>query len=63
MTSRQFVVDVTDTIRAILEQEDTDSDARISVDDVGPKVFSLATAASNGHRTVDIWVKKVILAR
>ncbi|VDB85689.1 unnamed protein product [Peniophora sp. CBMAI 1063] len=51
---RRFLIDVEDTIRLILEQEDTDGDFQISVTDAGPKILSLGTATSNGYKTFDI---------
>ncbi|KAN0092931.1 glycoside hydrolase family 37 protein [Tylopilus felleus] len=51
---RRFLIDVEETIRAILEQEDTDGDFQISVSDAGPKFMALGTATSNGFKTFDI---------
>ncbi|KAF9818859.1 hypothetical protein IEO21_02515 [Rhodonia placenta] len=51
---RRFLIDVEETIRVILEQEDTDGDFQISVTDAGPKLMSLGTATSNGFKTFDI---------
>ncbi|KAI0034747.1 alpha,alpha-trehalase-neutral trehalase [Vararia minispora EC-137] len=51
---RRFLIDVEDTIRLILEQEDTDGDFQISVTDAGPKILSLGTATSNGYKSFDI---------
>ena len=53
---RRFLIDVEETIRVVLEQEDTDGDFQISVHDAGPKMFSLGTATSNGFKTFDIRV-------
>lgn len=53
---RRFLIDVEETIRVILEQEDTDGDFQISVTDAGPKLMSLGTATSNGFKTFDIRV-------
>ena len=39
---RRFLIDVEETIRVVLEQEDTDSDFQISITDAGP-----GTATSN----------------
>lgn len=51
---RRFIVDVEETMRLILEQEDTDGNFQISITDSGPKVLSLGTATSNGYRSFDI---------
>lgn len=51
---RRFIVDVEDTMRMILEQEDTDGNFQISITDSGPKVFNLGTATSNGYKGFDI---------
>ncbi|KAJ8072258.1 alpha,alpha-trehalase nth1 [Marasmius tenuissimus] len=51
---RRFLIDVEETIRLVLEQEDTDGDFQISVTDAGPKMMSLGTATSNGFKTFDI---------
>ncbi|KAJ8495676.1 hypothetical protein ONZ45_g12764 [Pleurotus djamor] len=51
---RRFLIDVEETIRVILQQEDTDGDFQISVTDAGPKMMALGTATSNGYKTFDI---------
>ncbi|KAF8492628.1 alpha,alpha-trehalase-neutral trehalase [Russula emetica] len=51
---RRFLIDVEETIRLVLEQEDTDGDFQISITDAGPKILSLGTATSNGFKTFDI---------
>ncbi|KAL7424074.1 alpha,alpha-trehalase nth1 [Cryptotrichosporon argae] len=51
---RRFLVDVEETMRIVLEQEDTDNNFQISVYDSGPKLVSLGTASSNAYRTWDI---------
>ena len=53
---RRFLIDVEETIRVILEQEDTDGDFQISITDAGPKILSLGTATSNGYKSFDIRV-------
>lgn len=53
---RRFLIDVEETIRVVLEQEDTDGDFQISVTDAGPKTMALGTATSNGFKTFDIRV-------
>lgn len=54
---RRFLIDVEETIRVVLEQEDTDGDFQISVTDAGPKMMALGTATSNGFKTFDIRVR------
>lgn len=53
---RRFLIDVEETIRVVLEQEDTDGDFQISVTDAGPKMMALGTATSNGFKSFDIRV-------
>ncbi len=57
---RRFLIDVEETIRVILEQEDTDGDFQISVTDAGPKMMALGTATSNGYKTFDIRVRSTL---
>ncbi|KAJ8296009.1 Neutral trehalase [Rhodotorula toruloides] len=52
--SRKFLVDVEETMKLVLEQEDTDANFQIHAADKGPKVFSLGTVSSNGFNSVDI---------
>jgi len=59
---RHFLIDIEETIRVVLEQEDTDGDFQISVTDAGPKMMALGTATSNGFKTFDIRVRFVFLA-
>ena len=56
---RRFLIDVEETIRVVLEQEDTDGDFQISVTDAGPKLIPLGTATSNGFKTFDIRVRLI----
>lgn len=51
---RRFLIDVEETLRIVLEQEDTDQDFQISVYDAGPKLISLGTASSNAYKSFDI---------
>ncbi|KIK33242.1 glycoside hydrolase family 37 protein [Suillus luteus UH-Slu-Lm8-n1] len=51
---RRFLIDVEETIRVVLEQEDTDGDFQISITDAGPKMMALGTATSNGFKTFDV---------
>ncbi|KAI8997417.1 trehalase-domain-containing protein [Pilobolus umbonatus] len=52
--ARRFLIDVDETQRKILEQEDTDGDFQITINDLGPKTMSLGTADSGGYRKIDI---------
>jgi len=59
---RRFLIDVEETIRVVLEQEDTDGDLQISVTDAGPKMMALGTATSNGFKTFDIRVSPHVVS-
>jgi alpha,alpha-trehalase len=59
---RRFLIDVEETIRLVLEQEDTDGDFQISITDAGPKILSLGTATSNGFKTFDIRVRPATMS-
>lgn len=59
---RRFLIDVEETIRVVLEQEDTDGDFQISVTDAGPKLMTLGTATSNGFKSFDIRVRTALLS-
>ncbi|BEJ11838.1 hypothetical protein CspHIS471_0202980 [Cutaneotrichosporon sp. HIS471] len=51
---RRFLVDVEETMRLVLAQEDTDDNCQISIYDSGPKLISLGTASSNAYRSWDV---------
>ncbi|KAI9139452.1 trehalase-domain-containing protein [Paraphysoderma sedebokerense] len=51
---RRFLIDVEETERIILSQEDTDGDFQITIKDMGPKVLKLGSADSQGYRKYDI---------
>ncbi|CDZ97620.1 trehalase-domain-containing protein [Phaffia rhodozyma] len=51
---RRFLIDVEETMRLVLEQEDTDGDFQICITDSGPKVMTLGTATSNGYKSFDV---------
>nr|XP_031862766.1 uncharacterized protein CI109_001778 [Kwoniella shandongensis]KAA5529838.1 hypothetical protein CI109_001778 [Kwoniella shandongensis] len=51
---RRYLIDVEETMRLVLEQEDTDKNFQISIYDSGPKLLSLGTASSNAHKAFDI---------
>ncbi|KAI1751676.1 glycoside hydrolase family 37 protein [Xylaria castorea] len=52
--SRQFLIDVDHTLESLRAQEDTDDNMQITIEDTGPKVLSVGTAASAGHNRFDI---------
>ncbi|EDN10380.1 neutral trehalase [Histoplasma mississippiense (nom. inval.)] len=52
--SRKFIIDVDATLETLLEREDTDHNVQITIDDQGPKVFAVGTAASNGYNRFDL---------
>ncbi|CAG8503294.1 10218_t:CDS:2, partial [Cetraspora pellucida] len=49
-----FIIDVEETKRLLLEQEDTDGDCQITIQDSGPKTISVGTADSDGYRKFEI---------
>nr|BAO72962.1 trehalase2 [Moniliella megachiliensis] len=51
---RRFIVDVDDTMKRLLAQEDSDGNYQISISDVGPKVMQLGTEESEGYNTFEI---------
>lgn len=51
---RQFLIPVDSTLKNLLSREDTDSNFQITIDDAGPKVLSVGTAASHGLKRFDI---------
>jgi alpha,alpha-trehalase len=57
---RKFLIDVEETMRIVLEQEDTDGNFQISVTDSGPKVLALGTTTSNGYRSFDVSLSRLI---
>ncbi|TAQ89389.1 hypothetical protein B7494_g2280 [Chlorociboria aeruginascens] len=52
--ARKFLVQVDATLESLQKQEDTDNNMQITIEDSGPKVMSLGTAASNGFNRFDI---------
>ncbi|ORZ24006.1 trehalase-domain-containing protein [Absidia repens] len=52
--ARKFLIDVKETQRILVEQEDTDGDFQITVNDLGPKSFTVGTADSGGFRKFEI---------
>ncbi|KFH45862.1 Neutral trehalase-like protein [Hapsidospora chrysogenum ATCC 11550] len=51
---RRFLVQVEPTLKSLQEQEDTDSNMQITIEDSGPKVIPLRTAGSAGHNRFDV---------
>ncbi|KAI8320585.1 neutral trehalase [Martensiomyces pterosporus] len=51
---RRFFIDIDTIEKAVLEQEDTDGDFQITIEDSGPKVLKVPTASSGGFRTFEI---------
>ncbi|CAG8526095.1 6289_t:CDS:2, partial [Acaulospora morrowiae] len=51
---RKFIIDVEETKRILLEQEDTNGDSQITIQDLGPKTLTVGTASSGGHRKFEI---------
>ncbi|CAM0135919.1 alpha,alpha-trehalase nth1 [Umbelopsis sp. WA50703] len=52
--ARKFLIDVQETQRIILEQEDTDGDFQITINDLGPKTLTVGTADSGGYKKIEI---------
>ncbi|KAI7906734.1 neutral trehalase [Cokeromyces recurvatus] len=52
--AQKFLIDVKETQRILVEQEDTDGDFQITVNDLGPKSFAVGTADSGGYRKIEI---------
>ncbi|KAH3669459.1 hypothetical protein OGAPHI_001580 [Ogataea philodendri] len=53
-SKRFFISDIDATLEELLENEDTDRNYQITIEDSGPKVLKLGTANSNGFRQYDI---------
>ncbi|KAF7714983.1 Neutral trehalase [Penicillium ucsense] len=51
---RKFLINVDETLEALLKQEDTDQNMQITIEDVGPKTLSVGTAGSSGFNRVDV---------
>jgi alpha,alpha-trehalase len=52
--NRRFLIQVEPTLKSLQEQEDTDGNMQITIEDHGPKVISLRTAASAGYNKFDV---------
>lgn len=51
---RKFLVNVEQTLKALLESEDTDDNMQITIEDMGPKVLNLGTANSMGLKRFEV---------
>ncbi|RDA92506.1 hypothetical protein CP533_4185 [Ophiocordyceps camponoti-saundersi (nom. inval.)] len=51
---RRFLIQVDATLESLRAQEDTDGNMQITIEDNGPKVLALRTAASAGHNRFDV---------
>ncbi|KAM4066071.1 trehalase domain-containing protein [Hirsutella rhossiliensis] len=51
---RRFLIQVDATLESLRAQEDTDDNMQITIEDNGPKVLALRTAASAGHNRFDV---------
>jgi alpha,alpha-trehalase len=51
---RKFIVPVEETLTRLLGREDTDGNNQITIEDMGPKVLSVGTAASGGYNRYDV---------
>ncbi|EGV60740.1 alpha,alpha-trehalase nth1 [Yamadazyma tenuis] len=49
-----YIPDVDTTLTQLLNNEDTDHNCQITIEDTGPKVLKLGTANSNGYKQFDI---------
>jgi len=54
MQPRKFLIPVDSTLETLLSREDSDKNMQITIEDQGPKVLSVGTAASNGYNRFDI---------
>ncbi|CCH44901.1 alpha,alpha-trehalase [Wickerhamomyces ciferrii] len=51
---RFFISDINATLKELLDNEDTDQNFQITIEDTGPKVLKLGTVNSNGFNQIDI---------
>ncbi|KAJ2759559.1 alpha,alpha-trehalase nth1, partial [Coemansia sp. BCRC 34490] len=51
---RRFLIDIEVVEKALLEQEDSNNDFQITIEDTGPKVLKVPTASSGGFRTFEV---------
>jgi alpha,alpha-trehalase len=51
---RFFIADIDATLNELLQNEDTDNNCQITIEDTGPKVLKLGTMNSNGYNQKDI---------
>ncbi|KAI5963536.1 uncharacterized protein KGF55_002416 [Candida pseudojiufengensis] len=51
---KYYISDVQETLKELLESEDTDNNCQITIEDTGPKVLRLGTANSNGYKSASV---------
>ncbi|KAK6460274.1 neutral trehalase [Scheffersomyces coipomensis] len=49
-----YIADIKSTLKELLDNEDTDHNCQITIEDTGPKVLRLGTANSNGFKQASI---------
>ncbi|CAK7907847.1 cytosolic neutral trehalase [[Candida] anglica] len=49
-----FISDIDITLKQLLQNEDTDHNFQITIEDTGPKVLKLGTVNSNGYKQADV---------
>ncbi|KAJ1733831.1 alpha,alpha-trehalase nth1, partial [Coemansia biformis] len=54
ISPRRYTIDIDAVEKVILEQEDTNGDFQITIEDTGPKVIKLPTTSSGGFRTFEV---------
>lgn len=52
--ARRFLINVPSTLRLILDQEDTDHNCQITVQDLGPKNIAIPTLDSDGYNQYEV---------
>jgi alpha,alpha-trehalase len=45
-----FNLNIAQTLTLLLRQEDTNSDKKITIDDIGPKVFSITSISGQNYK-------------
>ncbi|KAJ2765190.1 alpha,alpha-trehalase nth1, partial [Coemansia nantahalensis] len=64
-SGRMLMINIEEAMAAVLAQEDTNGDYRITIEDTGPKAVNLPTMNSDGYRHVEIrgWYPMMVLMR
>lgn len=52
--TRFFISDIDATLKELLDNEDSDKNMQITIEDTGPKVLKLGTLNSNGYNQTDV---------